>query len=274
VPPRLAFVDPDKRVEVLHDDVPPAEVQAADAIVVLDTSAWKQLGAMAEVIQQSKVPLIVIDHHASRGEMVGLVLKDETAEATGRLVADFVAFVGQSMTRPMAEALFAAVATDTGWFRFPATQASTLTVAGQLIEAGALPWELYQNLYERDTFSRCKLRGRALDHLQLEPDGRLAHTFLLQQDFQETGVDLSETEDFINMALTVDGTQTAVMLTEQRPEVFKISFRSRDTTDCSRIAAQFRGGGHRAAAGATIEGPFEQVQSQVLAAVRQAMTAG
>ena len=145
VPPRLAFVDPQHRIELLPDSVPrdlrvPADLgKQVDVIMVLDTCAWGQLGRMADVIRHTSAQVVVIDHHASDGELDAVMFQDTQAEATGRLVADLVGFLGIPWNERLATALFLAIATDTGWFRFSSTKSSTYDVAGQLIDAGACP---------------------------------------------------------------------------------------------------------------------------------------
>jgi phosphoesterase RecJ-like protein len=270
-PPRLAFVDPQRRIEVLGQGVGASELEWCDVIIVLDTSAWRQLGSMAEAIRGSSRPVVVIDHHASDGELPALSLKDAEVEATGRLVYDLARFLGCPLTCEMADALFAAIATDTGWFRFPSTTGSTYRVAAELVEAGARPAEIFRQLYERDSVGRAKLRGLVLTRLVTELAGRLAHTHVRAEDFANPGAVPSETEDFVNMALAIDGTDVAVMLTEQPAGTVKVSLRSRAVVDCSRLTAAWGGGGHKAAAGATLTGPFEVVQLQVLEAVRNAI---
>ena len=272
VPPRLAFVDPRERIEVLREDVTESLWEQVDVIMVLDTGAWGQLGRMADVIRSTSARVVVIDHHANDGELRAVVFKDDAAEATGRLVADFLQFLHIPVSQSMATALFAAIATDTGWFRFSSTQSSTYVVAARLIDAGARPQEIYRQLYERDSLSRARLRGLALSRLTLELDGRLAHTYVLTGDFADTGALRSETEDFINMALAIDGTEVAVMFTEHPAGTVKVSLRSRSTAvDCSRIAAIFGGGGHKAAAGATLSGDVVSVRQRVLTEVQKTL---
>ncbi len=270
-PPRLAFVDPQQRIETLDCTVSAAELSWGDALMVLDTSAWRQLGAMADVIRSRSGPVVVIDHHASEGEIEALLLKDARAEATGRLVYDFARFMQLPLTAEVATSLFVAIATDTGWFRFSSTTTNTYRVVADLVEAGACPTEVFRQLYERDSLSRAKLRGIVLSRLQTELAGRLAHTHVRGADFAQTGAVPSETEDFINMGLAIDGTDVAVMLTEQPTGTVKISFRSRGSVDCSALAASFGGGGHKAAAGATLDGDYDTIEHRVLEAVRAAM---
>jgi phosphoesterase RecJ-like protein len=271
VPPRLAFLDPHGQIGQLGSENE-SLVAAAQVILILDTGAWGQLGAMADAIRRSPARRVVIDHHASDSELDALMFKDAAAEATGRLVADFLEFLGVTLTRSMATALFAAIATDTGWFRFASTRSSTFQVAARLLEAGALPVEIYRQLYECDSLARARLRARVLSRLTTELAGRLVHTYVLASDFDETGARRSETEDFINMGLALAGTEVAVMFTEYPSGTVKVSFRSRlPACDCSRLAATFGGGGHSAAAGATLVGDMHSVRERVLLATRRAL---
>jgi phosphoesterase RecJ-like protein len=239
--------------------------------MVLDTSAWAQLGAMSEVVRATKAKKIVIDHHVSQDDLGAEPFKDTQAEATGRLVFDAAGQLGVKLTPEIATPLYAAVATDTGWFRFASTTGNTYRVAGSLVDAGARQDWIYSQLYEQDTLARMQLIGRILARAQTELDGRLIHTHVLREDFQATGALPSDTEDVINMTLEVGGTQVAVILVEQQSGGFKVSFRSRSHVDCSKLAETFGGGGHKAAAGAFVQGPFTQAQAQVLDAVRGAM---
>jgi phosphoesterase RecJ-like protein len=271
-PPNLAFVDPKRRIQVLGEDISLEEVNAAaDVLMILDTSSWAQLGPMAEVVRSTSAVKLVFDHHLKGDDIGALEFKNTRAEATGRLVAEAAEQLGVPLTPAIAASLFAAMATDTGWFRFSSTTADTYFWASRLVEAGADPAAIYAELYENDTLGRTRLRGRILERFETELDGRLAHTFVRASDFAETGALPSDTEDVINAGLAIAGTEVAVILVEQLEGGFKISFRSRCDLDCSDVAAQFGGGGHKAAAGAFLDGEFATVQTTILNAVRQAM---
>ena len=141
----------------------------------------------------------------------------------------------------------------------------------RLIDAGARPDLLYKHLYEHDSLPRLQLIGRTLARTRAELGGRLIHTWIERSDFAVTGALPCDTEDIINMTLTVGGTEVAVILVEQSSGQFKLSLRSRSDVDCSKLAEIFRGGGHKRAAGATLDGPLEAAQSRVLDVVRAAM---
>src|SRR5262245_61281707 len=270
-PPNYRFIDPHRRIKTIGVDIQPAQLEDIQLLMVLDTSAWAQLGPMAEVVRSTKAKKIVLDHHVSADDLGAELFKNVEAEATGRLVLEAAQNLGVRLTPEIAMPLFSAIATDTGWFRFASTRGDTYRAAGALVDAGARPNEIWNSLYEQDTLARLNLMGCILARAKTELDGRLIHTAVLQTDFKATGAIPSDTEDIINMTLNVGGTQMAVIMVEQPGGDFKISFRSRSHVDCSKLAEQFGGGGHKAAAGAFVKGPFSEAQSKILAAVRAAM---
>ncbi len=188
--------------------------------------------------------------------------KNVEAEATGRLVLEAAQHLGVKLSPEIATPLFAAIATDTGWFRFGSTRGDTFRAAGALVDAGAQPNEIYNSLYEQDTLARLKLMGRILASAKTDLGGRLIYTIVEQADFKATGALPSDTEDIVNMTLNVGGTQVAVIMVEQPSGGFKISFRSRSQVDCSKLAEQFGGGGHKAAAGAFVPGPLAEARKK------------
>jgi phosphoesterase RecJ-like protein len=269
-PPSLCFMDPAQSILVIGDTITHEEIEG-DCLIVLDTSAWAQLGPMAEVLRKFNGPKVVIDHHVGEDDLGAQFFKDTSAEATGHLVAKLAEYLQVPMTRTMANALYAAIATDTGWFRFDSTTSETYRVIANLVDAGASPPSIYGDLYERDTAGRVRLRGRILARVQVECNGQLVHTHVRKEDFIESGALASDTEDAINLTLAIEGTKVAIILIEQLKGGFKVSFRSRCHVDCNELARQFGGGGHRAAAGAFIEAEFAEAQARVLQAARQAI---
>ncbi|HUY31627.1 MAG TPA: DHH family phosphoesterase [Pirellulales bacterium] len=270
-PPNLQWIDPQGRLKTLGADVRLADLEAIEVLMVLDTSAWAQLGDMAIVLRATAAKKLVLDHHVSQDDLGAEAFKNPQAEATGRLVLEAAEQLGVQITPDIAAPLFAALATDTGWFRFASTTGDTYRHAGTLVDAGARPTEIYKRLYEQDTLARLQLVGRTLGRTRGELDGRLVHTAVFQDDFTSTGALGSDTEDIVNMTLTVSGTEVAVILVEQSDGKFKVSFRSRSAVDCSKLAEIFGGGGHKAAAGAMLDGPYDAAQRRVLDAARQAM---
>ena len=121
--------------------------------------------------------------------------------------------------------------------------------------------------------SRLKLHGRVLSRVAVECEGRLAHTYVLQKDFDELSAHPSDTEDLVNDCLTINGAVCAIILVEQKSGQVKCSFRSRTGLDVARIAETFGGGGHRQASGAMLPGPFATAQAKVLKVLQDALAA-
>jgi phosphoesterase RecJ-like protein len=270
-PPSLAFIDPDKRIQVIDSDVSRDSLANCDLVIILDTSAWIQLGAVGDWIRESGVKRIVIDHHQGEDDLGAELFKDRDAEATGAILTRAVPHLDLQLTPSIAMPLFAALATDTGWFRFPSAQVDCYQTAARLIEAGAQPSWIYGQIHEQDTVGRVRLRGRVLSRVETELEGRLVHTWIRFADFAQTQSLPSDTEDLINLTLTIQGTQFALIFVEQQAGGVKVSFRSRCALNCNEIAARFSGGGHKAAAGAFQDRPFDDVRNDVLAYVRAQM---
>ena len=272
-PTHLEFIDRANEIKQLGKDISREEILSDfDGFMVLDTSAWIQLGGMAEVMQEFQGTKLVLDHHVSQDDLGGKMFKDPKSEATGRLVYEAAKSWGLSLTKEMAFTLFTAIATDTGWFRFPAVSGGTYRAIGDLIDAGAVPSEVYGYLFENDRLQRINLRGRILSSAKVICDGRLAYSVATQKDFIETGSEPSDTEDTINRTMAVAGVEAALLFVElPNGEGVKVSFRSRSQLDVAKLAQQFGGGGHIAAAGALLKKPLEEVISTLLEATEQAM---
>ncbi len=272
-PDHLKFLDPEGCICKLGDGVTADEARDTEVHLILDTSAWQQLGDVRKVLESTPARKVVIDHHLSSDNLEALEFKDVSAAATGVLVAELAESLGVTLTTPMAMPMFCAIATDTGWFRFPNTDARTLRVAARLIDCDVQPHLLYRELYERSSLARLKLHGRVLDRVQLECDGRLAHTFVRLKDFVETGSHPSDTEDLVNACLTIEGTECAFIIVEQKSRQMKVSLRSRSELDVAQVAETFGGGGHRQASGAMVPGPFATAQQRVLEALKSMLAA-
>lgn len=272
-PASLKWIDPHGRIESLAEGVRPADLADRDLFIVLDTSAWAQLGAMADVAKSMRERVLVIDHHVSEDNLSDRWFKDTSAEATARIVYEIGLRLRVPLTERIATPLYAGLSTDTGGFRFPSVSGESFRVAARLVDAGASPTMIYRELFEQDTLARLHLVGRTLAGATTSRDGRIIVSTVRQSDIREVNAQPSDTEDLINLTLAVKGTEVAAILIEQPDGRIKVSFRSRGPVDCSALAGRFGGGGHRAAAGAILEGPFAEAKARVDDAVDDAWQA-
>ena len=273
-PANLLFLDPTGQVKQLGVGAKPEEILQAEVHIVVDTSSWAQLSDVGKVMRESSAKRVVIDHHVSADDLGAVEFKDTTSEAAGSLVFRLSEALGVTLNADAATALFAAIATDTGWFRFAAVSADTMRIAGKLIECGASPPAIYRVLYEQATVAKMHLVGRALERMTLDCDGELAYTTIEWKEFIECGAVPADTEDLVNECLKVAGTKGAFIAIEQQNHQVKVSFRSRtEAVNVAAVAEQFTGGGHKAAAGATLAGPFASGVTRALEAMKVAILA-
>ena len=266
-PANLKWIDPDHRLESLAEGVKKDDLVSRDVLIVLDTSAWAQLGAMGDVAKAMREKVLVIDHHVSEDDLSDRWFKDTSAEATARIVYEIGLRLKVPLTERIATPLYAGLSTDTGGFRFPNVSGESFRVAARLVDAGADPTAIYRELFEQDSLARLHLVGRTLAGAQASHGGRVIVSTVRQSDIKEVQAQPADTEDLVNLTLAVKGTEVAVILIEQPDGRIKTSFRSRSQVDCNALAARFGGGGHKAAAGAILPGPFDVAHEQVLAAV-------
>ncbi len=269
MPGALRFLDPTQSIRLISTPEGKQAVEQAEIHLIVDTSAWAQLADVGVAMRAAQSRKIVIDHHVSSDHLNATEFKDTSCEATGSLIFDLARYVKTIISPLMATRLFAAIATDTGWFRFPATRGETYRIAGELLDHGAVPHDIYRQLYEQGSISRTRLTGRVLSRVVLECEGRFAHTFASQGDFQELNASPPDTEDLVNECLRIAGTRAAIIAVEMPNRMIKVSFRSRQGLDIAQVAEQFGGGGHRQAAGATLPGPLTEALTRVVAAVKQ-----
>jgi phosphoesterase RecJ-like protein len=253
-----------------------ALVAESDAVVIVDTCAYAQLEAVADWLPHAPRTL-VIDHHPTRDPVAtrpgDLRLLDESAGAVCVMLLELFRALGVRPDAPTATALLVGVATDTGWFRFPNTDARVLRAAARLVAAGAPLSPVYRYIYEQDSPARLRLAGRMLANLELRAGGRLAVLRLRRSDFAAVGADGTVTEDLVNEAGRLGGTEATVMFTEEPDGRVRVNLRSRLHLDVATLAQQFGGGGHARAAGARVTGAWEEVEARVLAATEHALAA-
>ncbi|MEP3480447.1 MAG: bifunctional oligoribonuclease/PAP phosphatase NrnA [Fuerstiella sp.] len=271
-PANMLFLNADGRIMKLGEQIAARDLPDVDVHVIVDTSAWQQLGAMADVIQKAGKKRVVIDHHVSSDNMGATEFKSTIAAATGELIFEAAQYLGVEFDAPTASALYSAIATDTGWFRFPSTTAQTMDTAARLIERGAVPAELYQLIHEQRSAERVKLGGRVLERVAVDCDGRLAWIAVDHTDFKATGAVPSDTEGLVNECLKIGGTEAAFIAVQLPSGPTKFSLRCRQPHDVSVLAETFSGGGHKLASGATIRKPLAEALPLVLEKYREMLS--
>jgi phosphoesterase RecJ-like protein len=209
--------------------------------------------------------IVNIDHHHdnTRFGTVNLVVAD--ASCTAEILWQLARELDVAITPSMAKALYVALITDTGRFMYDNTTARSHQMASEMIEAGVDVPEVYRELYQDLPFPRVQLLARALGHVDRYDDGRITVTHLTRGDFGETGAIESDSEGIVDHLRAIEHTAVALLVRELLDrDGRKLSLRAADgRIDVSVMAREFGGGGHRQAAGATTEIPFDEIVERV-----------
>ena len=248
-------------------DEGPAALKDVDLLVVLDIADVKRLGSLADTVRGLRIPKLVIDHHIPSDEPPSTdILADTTACATGELIYDVAVTLGLDITPAIASALYVAVLTDTGGFRFSNTSARCLAVASQLLAAGVEPEEMYRRLYASLPVGRLHLLRDALATLEVDPAYGISWISVAAGAAEEYGLKSEDLEGIAEHPRSVGGTRLAVFFRDLGHGKIKVSFRSTGVVNVNDFARQFGGGGHARAAGALISGTMDEVRHNVIAA--------
>ena len=266
-PDKLRILDPDRRVRR------PASGHRFDAVVATDCASFERLGRCAEFVKDRGV-FINIDHHASNTRYADINWVSPREPSTGELIYDLCQWAGWRITKPIANCLFAAVSTDTGSFQYPTTTPETLEIAARLVDAGADLGGLCEEIYQSYPITRVRLLRHVYSKFRMTHGDRTAYFWLRKADYARAGADSEESEGLIDHIRAIEGVVVAIMFEEMGPDMVRLSIRSKNpSVDVGAVAALFGGGGHRAAAGARIQGTPLSVQRRVLAAVRRSLAA-
>ena len=206
-------------------------------------------------------PVVVVDHHHAHDDIGDVVLRDTSAAATGEVVVRLIEALGlESIPEGAATPIYAAIVSDTGGFRYSTTRPATLRLGARLVEAGADPWQVAYQLFERWDPARLRLLSSIIATLEMAFDGRVAIMRVTREMLQICGANDDMVEGMVNYARRVRGVEIGALLWEwpvhsaegEHLET-KISLRSSGTADVSAIAAVLQGGGHRAAAATQLD---------------------
>ena len=247
-------------------------LRSAGALVSLDVSDVRRLGSLANAARSLPGPRIVIDHHVPTDEPAGdIVLADTMACATGELLYDFATVLDLAIDRPVAEALYTAILTDTGGFRYSNTSPRAHAVAAQLISYGVDPEYTYRRIYASLSPGRLQLLRDALDTLGVDAKFGLAWVSVSNEAMDRYGVGSDDLDGIVEHPRSVAGTRVALFFRDLGYGKVKVSFRSTGDVDVNELARKFGGGGHEKASGALVAGTLDEVRDRIVTAARDFM---
>lgn len=241
-----------------------------EVAVVVDCGSPERTGSVQAELR--KPPLMVnIDHHRTNGCRGDHCLVDPEAAATGMLIYRVLDAMGSEIDYDVAVNIYVAILTDTGSFHYSNTSPEAFRIAGEMVRRGIDPWDVAEKVYESRSADRLRLLGRVLASLEIGAGGKVASITTMKKDLADFSAGKDALEGFINYPRSVIGVEVAVSFREEGEREFRVSFRSKGRVDVSAVAQSFGGGGHRNAAGCTVQGSLSEVKEKVFAALEAAL---
>jgi len=242
-----------------YDKVKKTLPNKIDLMISFDCGSFDRLG-----IEEKPSFLINIDHHISNTNYGDINLIEDAA-STSQVVFNILEANGIEIDKDSATCIYTALVTDTGNFQYESVTDEVFRVASELVKCGVKPDFISKMLYERDRLSRLRFIAKALDTLELYLEGKVGIVEVTNELMAKTGAIKDDTDGLVNMVRKLEPVEVAIMLREEENGDIKISMRSKNYVDVSKIAVKYGGGGHIRASGATITNKtFSEIKKMLL----------
>jgi len=241
-----------------------------DTAVVLECPNFERIGRVRNFITKDTT-IINIDHHYENDQFGGINWQDTTASSVGEMVYEYLTGIGHGIDAAMATQLYTAILTDTGRFRFASTSSRTMEIVSQLIDAGAEPQKICDQVYFNLRPEVVKLIGKVLNEIEFHHDGRICVLKLTKEMLEMTGANDSDSDGLVDFTLFTGDVAAGVLIKEVDDKRSKVSLRSRDGINVSDIAARFGGGGHFNASGCYVQKGLDKTKTTMIEILREAV---
>ncbi|NIP31586.1 MAG: bifunctional oligoribonuclease/PAP phosphatase NrnA [Candidatus Dadabacteria bacterium] len=240
-------------------------------VILLDCAEISRPGKVfEEFIKNNGYKLAFIDHHKTNGIDSDYIIIDEYVSSTGILIYKLIKELGIEINKDIAESIFSTILGDTGSFRYSNTYAETFEIASELVKKGADPGKISTYIFDEEPIEKIKLMGLILNTLEVDDSGRVAFLHVDKDMYECTHTKKEHTEGVINYARSIMGVEVAALFKQNHCNgnvEWKISLRSKDYVDVSKIAQEFGGGGHHKASGCKIKGSLEYAKSTLYSSI-------
>ena len=265
LPPAFAFLARHVPFETFEADLAERHLTESDAVIVLDTSNRQRIGRLAPLLDRHTIPVAVVDHHVSHSRGFGQVnVIEPEASATGEILYDLIREGGVAITPAIAEALYVALMTDTGSFRYSNTDPHAHRMAAELLAHGLDPQRLHSQVHSHASAERLRFFGEVLSGLELRSDGRLVVLDATPEQFQRHGLVGADTDGLVDLPRTIAGVEAVALFSEVEPGKVKVSLRSTGRVAIDQVCSRLGGGGHIHAAGVLLRGTRAQARERIL----------
>ena len=253
-PQQYKVIDPDSIVETYSDDCK-SWIESSDLLILFDIGHQKRARDVSEIAINSNIDIVCIDHH--KNDDLGLFkafIIDIDAPATGLLAWRYLKLKGldASWNITVFKALYAALVTDTGSFRYSNTTSECHEMASELLNFGIDPYAIYVPIYEQRKLSQLRLMSYVIDNLKFSIDNKVCSSVIDKKALTQTDSCLEDIDGFTEFLRTIENVEVSFLITEQTDGSHRVNFRSKGKYIINDIASDLGGGGHKFAAGTRI----------------------
>lgn len=262
--------------EGLDEIIPAKEYtpEPGDSMAIVDCGDFSRISETLQV-HANEIAHFCIDHHKSNAGFAQMQMIDPDASSTAELVYRIIKAGGMPITRGVAEALWVGVITDTGRFAYSNTTPESMVIASELLAAGVRSAMINDKVYCQVDLCRLRLLQRLLGRLEVSAGGKVCVVSLTAADYAAEGGCSVDSDNFVDVARSVKGTELSAFVRQVEPgDSVHVSLRTRGDYDAADICAEWGGGGHVRAAGASIKGEFAEVIAMVHARLDAIATNG
>lgn len=264
IPGYLAFLDREYCTQDL------GALEEPDVSIAVDCGDDSRFPGRVQAFHKGRITMCLDHHRTSRG-LYDYNYIDPGAAATGEIVYDLLTAMEGNITREAAEAIFAAITTDTGNFQYSNTTKRTHEIVMELYDAGLDTNAVSVELYENETMEKLLLHSKAMDTLETFCGGRGAMVTITKEMLRSCNAKMEHSEGLVETIRSIKGVEIAMLLKENGPEVIKVSMRSKQSVDVAAIAEKYQGGGHIRSAGCTLYEPLNRVKEAMAWELKQAL---
>lgn len=264
IPSKYYFLDPDGVIKSRPEGI---EFEPR-VVFIIECPSLERIGFVRDLIPDSAIT-INIDHHPDNSQYADIDLVEPESSAAGEIIYFMLESGGYEITPEIAGQLYAAIAADTGGFRFRSTTARGMKIASELIQRGADPKFISDCLFNNFSPETIRLMGSTLASLKLEADGSIGYVTITLNDLKGSGADLQNSEGFVDFTLAISGIMLGLLFKEVSQDEVKVSVRSQNGLDAAAFAGMFDGGGHANAAGFRLQGPLDNIVDHVISRAKE-----
>lgn len=243
-----------------------SNVEKYDLAISVDCATIKMLNGFANYFESAKMK-IDIDHHGTNTMYGDINFVNPVAPACAQILITILEYFGMEITKDIGSCILTGIITDTGGFKYSGVTAETFEFVAWLLNKGVNVSKIYRQVLQVKTKANFELHRIASDRIEFLEDGKIAFTYITEEDEQKVGAQNGDHEGIVEVGRDVEGVEVSIFV-RQTDKGCKVSLRSNEYVNVSDVCLMFGGGGHQKAAGALIQGTIEQAKEKLLYQVK------